>query len=439
MSTTIGGVRIVDMPDLGAANDSSSLVGERAGSGRFSAPALRNYVRLNDYINVKDYGAIGNGTTDDTAAIQAAINAAPAGGATVFFPRGTYRVTASGAAPAFEISGNYITLLGEGPGATMLTPTSTTNDLFLFAGQFYRISNLGVTPPTSCTNGVIFNFEQGNCWMDHVYVRGGWDIVQYQGGVTTFISDCAFYETKCNGVAYLPAFAGWGFISSLNMANSTGNSGCGILVQGGDTFEITNVQITGFNCGVSLHPPTSTLLKNLLFTNVTADGINLTDSDDMWQFDGRQVGANLARIRMVNCWGGSGFRCGMQCWNVNDLSITNCIFINNYQAGLYLQGNSNHVRVSNSSFCANSQQAAATFAGIQVAPVCTNLQIIGNRSGPIPYGMPLTDQQRNGILIVAGATDYYIISNNLLQGNSGVALEDDGTGTHKVVTNNILT
>lgn len=37
-------------------------------------------------LNVKDYGAVGNGTTDDTAAIQAAINAATAGSA-IFFPK----------------------------------------------------------------------------------------------------------------------------------------------------------------------------------------------------------------------------------------------------------------------------------------------------------------------------------------------------------------
>jgi len=40
-------------------------------------------------INVKTYGATGNGTTDDTAAIQAAINAAPSGAA-IYFPSGSY-------------------------------------------------------------------------------------------------------------------------------------------------------------------------------------------------------------------------------------------------------------------------------------------------------------------------------------------------------------
>jgi hypothetical protein len=40
--------------------------------------------------NVRDYGAVGDGATDNTARIQAAISAARAGGGIVFFPPGTY-------------------------------------------------------------------------------------------------------------------------------------------------------------------------------------------------------------------------------------------------------------------------------------------------------------------------------------------------------------
>ena len=45
------------------------------------------------YYNVKNYGAAGDGTTDDTTAIQNAINAMPNTGGVVFLPPGTYKIT----------------------------------------------------------------------------------------------------------------------------------------------------------------------------------------------------------------------------------------------------------------------------------------------------------------------------------------------------------
>jgi hypothetical protein len=51
--------------------------------------------KLQEIVSVKDFGATGNGTTDDTAFIQAAIDSFPAAGGTLHFPPGTYKVTAS--------------------------------------------------------------------------------------------------------------------------------------------------------------------------------------------------------------------------------------------------------------------------------------------------------------------------------------------------------
>lgn len=47
------------------------------------------------YINVKDYGAVGNGIADDTSAINAAISALPTNGGTIFFPNGTYNFSST--------------------------------------------------------------------------------------------------------------------------------------------------------------------------------------------------------------------------------------------------------------------------------------------------------------------------------------------------------
>lgn len=61
-------------------------------TGAATARALRD--RAADIVNVKDFGAKGDGTTDDTAAIQAAITTAhAAGGHIVFIPGGQYRIT----------------------------------------------------------------------------------------------------------------------------------------------------------------------------------------------------------------------------------------------------------------------------------------------------------------------------------------------------------
>ena len=49
--------------------------------------------KLNDTVSVKDFGAVGNGVTNDTAAIQAAINACF--GKTLYFPSGRYLISST--------------------------------------------------------------------------------------------------------------------------------------------------------------------------------------------------------------------------------------------------------------------------------------------------------------------------------------------------------
>jgi hypothetical protein len=66
--------------------------------------------KLQESVSVKDFGAVGNGTTDDTAAIQEAINAivATASKGTLFFPAGTYKITSS-----LTINVSYVSIFGE--------------------------------------------------------------------------------------------------------------------------------------------------------------------------------------------------------------------------------------------------------------------------------------------------------------------------------------
>ena len=66
-TTTYTGVRIVDMPDLGTFTSTSSLVGEAAGSGRFSAAGLSGYFLPLSGGTITTDLTIGNSLTVDGA------------------------------------------------------------------------------------------------------------------------------------------------------------------------------------------------------------------------------------------------------------------------------------------------------------------------------------------------------------------------------------
>jgi len=74
------------------------------------------------WINVLDYGATGNGSTDDTTAIQTAIDAVPSSGGTVVFPAGTYKISSA------LVARSNIVLAGVSDGASVISQSSTTNN-----------------------------------------------------------------------------------------------------------------------------------------------------------------------------------------------------------------------------------------------------------------------------------------------------------------------
>ena len=91
-------------------------------------------------INVKDFGAVGDGVTDDTTAISNALNSSTHG--KFYFPEGTYKVTST-----IDIAGDarYISIYGHSSLTTTIVG-DFAGDVFLFSGTdyygTYHIENL---------------------------------------------------------------------------------------------------------------------------------------------------------------------------------------------------------------------------------------------------------------------------------------------------------
>lgn len=85
------------------------------------------------FFNIKDYGAVGNGLADDTAAVQAAVDAVRAiGGGTVWAPPGTYLITST--IDLYQKKRLTVNIRGSGIKCTTFT---TNADIVVFLHESY--------------------------------------------------------------------------------------------------------------------------------------------------------------------------------------------------------------------------------------------------------------------------------------------------------------
>lgn len=99
-------------------NSAGAVTFLQAGTG---AVARSVQSKERDIVSVKDFGAVGDGVTDDTAAIQAAINSIANGGI-VYVPTGTYCIS-----KPLRMTPDK-SLIGEGRTTTIIKKTTTTPD-----------------------------------------------------------------------------------------------------------------------------------------------------------------------------------------------------------------------------------------------------------------------------------------------------------------------
>lgn len=115
-----------------------ALTFDGAASGTYdgSSAVTINIPSGSSYVNVKDYGAKGDGSTDDTTAIQSALNASKTKGIPyVCFPSGTYKVSAT------STDNNFYTALNLYSGQHLIFD-QTTLQLTANSYDFYAIINI---------------------------------------------------------------------------------------------------------------------------------------------------------------------------------------------------------------------------------------------------------------------------------------------------------
>jgi hypothetical protein len=89
--------------------------------------------KLGEVVSVKDFGAVGDGTGNDTAAIQAAWDAVKGGNGTLFFPAGTYRcLTGLDLRVSYTSNQHFHQVIGAGAVLDFSATALTTGNLVRF-------------------------------------------------------------------------------------------------------------------------------------------------------------------------------------------------------------------------------------------------------------------------------------------------------------------
>ncbi|MBE6653424.1 MAG: hypothetical protein E7610_08445 [Ruminococcaceae bacterium] len=286
--------------------------------------------------DITDYGAVGDGVTDCTAAIQQALDDAGKVQGAVVVPSGKY-LTGPLKMPA------YTTLRGDAAwsfsydGGSILIYNGAESDVPGF---------LDITGAYGCAiMGLCFNGANKGEAMNGIYLC--WD--KYNGGVeedTPRIETCRVSEFTGNGIHLEKV---WCF--SLRHSMTTNNKGAGLYIDGFDGFILDNMFSGNQNHGILGGPTASSL-------TITGNRIEWNKLGGMWipygdsiNFTGNfvdraygpavQLGGPLCYARDVTITGNVFRRCGCLVEVEYDTEYDSC--------SLFLE-NTNNVVVTGNTF-----------------------------------------------------------------------------------------
>ena len=391
-------------------------------------------------INVRDFGAAGDGRTDDSGPLQAAIDAAQrSGGGVVLLPAGTYALDRG-----VRVTGGAITLAGEGQGATtLLASASLTDNVVAFdgraaeggiAGGGVRQMTIDAVAPRGEGTGlhltdafriliqdVDVRSQLVCCRMDGhgslQYVeRGHWSAIS-PGGVGLWIDT----------VAEPPLGGNDQFVSHLVIEGVEALDAqpyAGIRITSSEAVWLTNCDVLSCRYGLAIDPVGGSHpgVVSWLF----AQGCAFDSCADHGIYVSPAPGAVCKGLSFVDCWSSSAQR-GDGCYiggPVDGVELLGHRFLQNAANGLLVEDPARNVSVDASTAAGN------TLSGL--AFNCSDFSVRGCRSGAT-HGFGVS--QTNGIWVSRPARRY-LITDNVVNGNAQHGIADDGAAP-KVVANNL--
>jgi hypothetical protein len=177
-------------------------------------------------LNVLDFGAVGDGVADDSAAIQAAINAIPVIGGEVYFPGGTYlvntKITLKGRLSLIGESRNNTTIKAGTVGMTVLEQNGSAYNMRIkhlnIDGDGNAAYGVSMVSPnqalsahhviedisvTSCTTNCIYLKEHIYLRLVQVYASDAPTVVLVENVNSSVFDQCLFYNatsTACMSI-----------------------------------------------------------------------------------------------------------------------------------------------------------------------------------------------------------------------------------------------
>jgi hypothetical protein len=176
-------------------------------------------------VNVKNFGAVGNGKTDDYSAIQSAINSASSG--IIYFPAGVYLIT-----KGLVLNSSNTVLKGSGKNTASMILSACNSDIITVNGQRCSIDGLAIDGNGNSKNGkgyntkgdgIVINGTQSevtNCIIQNC-AGNGINAPYVQGSNhNKNISSCKIYTCKQTGIIVSSNDM---YIKDCEIANNEGN------------------------------------------------------------------------------------------------------------------------------------------------------------------------------------------------------------------------